>query len=292
MSSFDPFENKKISEKSKKLYMYNLSKLGGKDFKNLSFLKKTTDILEKLKELKPNTRRSYLIAVVSSLKGDEKMKKIYNIYYPHLVELNKSLKDNTEKTEKVKDNWLTQESVNGKQQELYNKVIPLVKKKKLNEEEYNDLLDLVILSLYTLTPPRRNRDYAEMFVGTSKDKDNWLDKNYFVFNNYKTAGTYKEVKVLIPDELKKILSIFLKFHPYKGTQDFPLLVKYDKSPLNKSTDITHYLNRILGGKVGCSMLRAIYLTDKYSDASKDMKEDAKLMSTSVDTIQNNYIKKD
>jgi cytochrome c553 len=61
--------------------MYNLSKLGGKEFKNLTFLKKTSEILKKLEEMKANTRRSYLIAIICALKGDEKMKKIEKCYF-------------------------------------------------------------------------------------------------------------------------------------------------------------------------------------------------------------------
>jgi hypothetical protein len=52
------------------------------------------------------------------------------------------------------------------------------------------------------------------------------------------------------------------------------------------------LNKILGKKVGCSMIRAIYLTNKFGDQQKDLKETTNAMGTSVETAQNNYIKSD
>jgi len=56
--------------------------------------------------------------------------------------------------------------------------------------------------------------------------------------------------------------------------------------------MTRRLQNIFGRKISSSMLRKIYLTDKYSDSVKGLKEDASKMGTSVSTINNNYIKKD
>ena len=38
------------------------------------------------------------------------------------------------------------------------------------------------------------------------------------------------------------------------------------------------------------MLRNIYLTSKYSDKEREMDKDSKAMSTSIGTMQSNYIK--
>ena len=44
------------------------------------------------------------------------------------------------------------------------------------------------------------------------DKFNYLDmdKKQFIFNNYKTQGTYNSVVVPIEDELMKVISLYLK----------------------------------------------------------------------------------
>ena len=92
--------------------------------------------------------------------------------------------------------------------------------------------------------------------------------------------------------------MYIKFHPEakvikKKTFDpVPFLVHHDGKALASSTDMTRLLNKILGKKVGVSMLRAVYLTDKYGDTLKDLKADTAAMGTSVETAQNNYIKEE
>jgi hypothetical protein len=55
--------------------------------------------------------------------------------------------------------------------------------------------------------------------------------------------------------------------------------------------ITRVLNRVFGKKIGSSMLRHIYLSDKYKDQNEEMKKDAEAMGHSLD-LQRAYIKKD
>lgn len=284
----DLFGDKNISDSSKKLYTHNLVRLNGNVIKNLNFLLKTDDILKKIEEFKPNTRRTYLIAISSVLKDKPKYKKAYDIYYPYLLDINKQLKDNTNKSEKATANWISQDEVKAKQKEL-EAILPL-KKKTITKEQYDRLLDLVVLSLYTLNTPRRNKDYIDMVYGKSDDKKlNYLDGDKFIFNNYKTAKTYKEQIETINPELLDILNVYKKYRP-KETTNF--LVMYDGTPLKTSTQMTRMLNKIFGKKIGCSMLRAIYLTGKYGDVVKDLKEDTESMGTSSNTAMTNYIKQD
>ena len=306
-SDFDPFSNKpNISASSRKLYTHNLTKLnGGKPLKDFKFLSKPDEVLQHLDTLKPNTRRTYLISIVSALKDrpEAKYKKLYTKFYEPLDKLNKTLKNNTEKTEKVKENWMEQSEVDGKLGDL-EKIIPVIRdKKKISADEYADLLKLVVLSLYTLQAPRRNKDYANMLVVKKVPEDtthNYLDatKWEWVFNNYKTQKTYKTQIIPVPAQIKSILEVYFKFHPQakelkkKSVQPTPFLAYSDGEPVKTSTEMTRFLNRIFGKKVGCSMLRSIYLTDKYGKQTQELKEDAQHMGTSVDTAQSNYIKSD
>jgi V/A-type H+-transporting ATPase subunit D len=84
---------------------------GGQEIKNFNFLKDTEKIVNHIKDYKPNTRRSYLISIVSLLKQEPKFKKLYDIYYKMLMEYNKDLQVNNVKSETQKDNWITQEQV-------------------------------------------------------------------------------------------------------------------------------------------------------------------------------------
>ena len=56
--------------------------------------------------------------------------------------------------------------------------------------------------------------------------------------------------------------------------------------------MTRYLNKIFNRKVGSSMLRNMYLTNKYGAMVNDLKKDTANYATSVDTALDNYIKKD
>ena len=53
-------------------------------------------------------------------------------------------------------------------------------------------------------------------------------------------------------------------------------------PIEKSQEITRILNKIFGKNIGSSMLRNIYLSNKYGDMVDELKSDTKDMGTSVD----------
>jgi hypothetical protein len=63
----------------------------------------------------------------------------------------------------------------------------------------------------------------------------------------------------------------------------------DGHPLVQTNSITKLLNRTFGKKISSSALRHIFLSDKYKDVAKDMKEDAEAMAHSVGQ-QKEYIK--
>ena len=305
-TAFDPFEKKTdISASSRKLYTFNLRKLNdGKEVKNLNFLSKP-EIITKLEALTPNTRRTYIIAVVSSLKDrpEAKYKKLYNKYYKMLVDINADLKNNTTKSEKQKENWISQEEVMKKCNDLGEIVAEIKGRRKISEEQYTQLLHAVVLGLYCLQPPRRNSDYTKCLVVKKIPEDNeynYLDiKNWdWVFNNYKTKKTYKQVKMPVPEELVKLLKVYFQYHPHakamkqKSFEPFPFLMTQDGKVIDTSTEMTRTLNKIFGKKIGSSLLRNIFLTDKYSDNAKEMADDVKAMGTSSNTATHNYIKTD
>jgi len=277
-----------IKDSTKKLYLHNLKKLNDdKEIKDLKFLKKVEKILECI-NLKPkNTGRSYLIAIVSALKGKDD--KLYAKYYPHLEQINADLKTNTTKSEKQEANWLSQDVILQKQKQ-YMAYLPKKSKKELTETEYNFLLELVVLSLYTLTPPRRSLDYLNMVVGsdTSNLEFNYYNNGIFIFNNFKTNKTYSTQIEAVPKELNDILKVYLKFKP---TCD-KLLCFYDGTPFKHSNQITRILNKIFGNKISVNLLRNIYITSKFSPAIQDMKDTAEAMGTSVNQLQNTYAKQD
>jgi hypothetical protein len=325
------FSEKAISDSSKNLYLKNLIRLNdGQPIKNLNFLKDVDAIKKKLDELKPNTRRTYIISIVSLLKSlidQPKMKKLYEKYYPLLEAINKDLKTSNEKTPKETDNWINQEEIKSKFEELKSKFEELklsTNKKKITEVQYNKLLDALLLGLYVLQKPRRNLDYQDMIVTTQKVKAKAeqnkststaavpsldipnndtaikslpnvlnLPDNRFEFNNYKTKGTYLQQSEPIDYELRQMIELYLKYHPLAKEmkkEAVPFIVSFDGKPFTNNNDFTRILNRIFGKKIGVSMLRKIYLTDKFKDTLDELKSTATAMGTSTSTIQDHYIK--
>ena len=165
--------------------------------------------------------------------------------------------------------------------------------------DYNNLLNYLVLSLYTLHPPRRNVDYSLMKISNNMndDKYNYLDlkKGQFVFNNYKTQGKYNQVVVPIEEDLLKVIELYLNNHPEKSklknkNYDVHFLKSFYNEQIEKSQEITRILNKIFGKNIGSSMLRNMYLSNKYSNVIEELKDDVADMSTSLGTALNNYIK--
>ena len=287
---------KNLSSSSIALYMKALKNLNDKkEIKNLKFLNKPTTILEKISTYKPTTQRNIIISIVSVLKALENP--LYNKYFDIMINMTKKINDdnkNNEKTETQRENWLKWDDVENKFNELKNN---LKISKNITETQYNSLLDLVVLALYTLIPPRRNKDYIEMVITKSDTDDkskNYLDtkKQQFIFNVYKTAKKDGQLIVNIPNNLIDIIKIYLKNHPMKTemkTQNVPFLVYFNNKPV-KDNGITRILNKIFDKKIGSSMLRHIYLSSKYGNVLEEQKNDAKMMSHNVQT-QKDYIKK-
>jgi hypothetical protein len=273
-----------------------------KPFKNLSFLKKTEEVMKKLATYADSTQKTLLASITSvlSLEKDKSgYKKTYKFYHDQMMDKAKTAKvegGSTVANEKQTENWLTWEEVLNKLTELKEKVNAFAGEKKLSETHYNTLLSYIILSLYTAVPPRRNQDYLCMVVATKKkgfteDKDTnylMLTKKVpteFVFNKYKTAKTYGRQVVPIPAGLGEALGIYLKRIPKNSATT--LLVGYDGTSITQPNAITRILNKTFGKKIGSSMLRHIYLSSKYD--INEMTTDATQMGHSLEE-QKQYMK--
>lgn len=287
------FKCKDLSKSSLDSYKAKLSKLNeNKPIKNLNFLNDIDKINKMIEKFKPNTQRNYIIAVASILKcslnqnKNKKTETIYNQYSKLLDEFNVKLKDQTTMTDTENKNWVNKDEVD----EVYNNLKANYKNDKQAFQNY------LLLSLYHLQAPRRNKDYQLLKIASKYSDDlsnefNYFDvkKRKFIFNNYKTAKKYNRQEVEVNDELYQILISYIKTFKLKDG-DFILNDLKTNQPYKNTNAITVLLNKIFKKKVGASMLRKSYLTSKYGDETKELKADAKAMGTSTGTIQTNYIK--
>jgi len=259
----------KMSDSSKKLYLHNLKKLNdGKELKDFNFLKKTDEVMKKMPTNR-NTARSYIIASVNACKGRKGFKKTSEFYSKKMDEINAELKDSTVKSDRYLENEMSWEDI-------------LEARDKLAK----DSVEYVLMSLYTMIPPRRNLDYI-MKVGKPEPNSNWYDGHNFYFGNYKTKGTYHTQVIEPPAELKHVIDTYLEQRPFRMND---LLVKKSGKPFT-SKDIQLTINKVLGKKIGCTLLRSIFLTSKYGNMMKEMVEDTSKMGTSTNVAESNYIKK-
>lgn len=301
-------EKKGVADTTADSYIRILLALNNKiPFKTLSFLRKKEDIDAKLGKYAETTQKSILAAIVSvlSLFADKTTYKgVYKHYYDAMMAKVKEVKANEtgEKTEKQKTNWVEWKEVMEKSTEQRKKLAELSSKKSLTPQEAEHLLQSMVLSLYVCIPPRRNQDYLDMRVVKKWTSELSPDFNYldltgeqFIFNKYKTAKKYGVQKVPIPADLMDILVAYLKHHvlykEFKGKLPVPFLISPKGEPLIAANSITRILNRVFGKKVGSSMLRHIFLSDKYGEVKDDMAADAQAMGHSVDEQQNTYVVK-
>ena len=282
--------DKHLAESTSDAYIRTLYTLNGRqNFKNLNFLKKTAEIESLLSNYADSTRKSMLASIVSVLAmAGQGFKKAHDSYSVPMMTLSKESKEfdsKNEKTAKQKDNWISWEDIQKKHQDLIGKVSPYVNKRSLTASEWNTLQQLLVLSLYTMIPPRRNQDYLLMDVGAkpeSPDRNLYEKaKQDFIFRKFKTAKTFGEQKENVPENLQSVLDAYLTFHPLRKESTFPLLVTSDGRPITSGNAITRILNSVLGGKVGASMLRHIYLSHKFGDTLADMKSTAQKMGHSL-----------
>lgn len=290
----DIFTKKGVGASSKNLYIKNLKRLNeNQPVEDIKFLSRPASIMRKIADFKPTTQRTFIISIISLLSQLPKIKKLYDKYYEILLKVNDQIKSDNDNNNKA-DRLINWESVEEKQEELKEDVDKFRGKASINQAEYDKLLQYVVLSLYTLIPPRRNKDYLMMDVVDKYDSSMDADRNYysrqsneFIFNNYKTAKTFKQQRQEIPFKLQEVLDIYMKYRPKENPA---FLVYYNKKPLKQINAITRILNATVGDTVGASKLRHSYLTGKYGNILDEMEKDANAMSHSAQT-QKEYIYK-
>jgi len=294
----DTMKQRKIADTTINLYITKLIQLNGKrPFSNLTFLKNTTEIGKKLKEYENfNTKRSYLTAIVSVLThgglGESKVYKELLIHYrAALNDIVSEIKQIPagEMTKKQKDNWLDWKDILDIHKDLAKQTDGFTAVQVRASLIKRRLVSMyVLLSMYVLSPPRRNKDYLLLKFGDNNDDDfNWYDGEALYFNSYKTVKTYGSEKFPVNKQLKKVLDMAIELFDIKKGDH--LILNEDGQAMATSAGVTKMLNRIFRPKnISSSMLRHIYLTGKYGDVKDEMEKDAKAMGHSVD-MQRDYV---
>jgi hypothetical protein len=219
------------------------------------------EIMKLLEDKAASSRKTTYAALIAITKENDKYKKA-------LISDGKTydqfIKTQT-KTEVQEKNWKSFDDIKKIYEDMYNKIKPLLNLKEIDSSDYKKLQDFIILSLTSgyWIPPRRSQDWTELKIkNVDKATDNYIDKNSFVFNKYKTAKFYETQKVDIPKGFKAILTKYLKLNKNE------YLITDDKGNKLTNVRLTQKLNHIFGNNISTSMLRHIYLTEKLKDIPK------------------------
>ena len=306
-------EARAIKPNSLRAYMISLKKLHEKldtdsDINDISSWlcgKNVEKIINLLADMKITTRKNYLAAIIVALTTDKDKYAAalveYREYLAIIVEeYNKQMKSQT-KTQKQEENWVSmdelKEIVAGYKKEI--RKLDLVNKEIWSNKEFNLYQMYLVGLLYTELPPVR-LDYSNMLLISEpdykklKEKDkNYLvlvsrNRKYFSLGSYKTEDKYGVHIIEIPSIINSVINKFLQ-HNTSGY----FLVNTQRNVLTDN-GLTKLLNKIFaatGKKISSTMIRHIYLSEKYDARQTEMETDAKAMLHSVGTQQNIYVKK-
>lgn len=238
------------------------------------FENNSKQVLEQLKDLPPNRRKTILAALVVLCIGKACVDDYRNVMLEDSESYNQEQRLQ-KKSKTQSENWISQNEVLEVHKNLERKVSKLWNKSLLSKVEYNLLQDYVILSLYVLIPPRRLLDYIAFKIrNINKESDNYMENRKFIFNKFKTAKTYKQQEVNIPMKLKTIISKWSDKNPDK---EYLLM---DDNKTFSQPKLTMTLNKIFGGrKISVNQLRHTFISD---NVLKNMPSLSKLDSIAED----------
>lgn len=268
-----------LSANSVKAYVSSISNLMKKmDVSDVDFLgTHTKEVLACVHSDKytSNGARNTIIAALLVLFPDADA---YKEEMKVIAAVNREKKEAGIMSEKQEKNNLTHEDLLEKFKELEHDAIIMWKSKLyLNPKHAAGLLQryqqyiILVLTSGIYFPPRRSEDWCYMvFRGPNYDsnKFNQMKKDKFVFNVFKTGAHYGQQEVLIPAEVKSILSRWLKMIP-QGVNT--LLYNEKKLPLT-SVSLSRRINKIFGRAISTTALRHTFLTKKFGADIADIKE--------------------
>lgn len=259
----------------------------GEGLVNLDKFDDCSPVLNFLKDMPPNRRKTILSALV--IITDKKSYR--DLMLEDVRDYNKDI-NKQEKTEDQKESWVDTTQVKEVYDDLKKTADLLYKKKQLTPSDLQQIQNYIIMSVLggVFVPPRRSKDYVDFKIkNVDKEKDNYLDKAKMVFNSYKTAKTYGTQSLDIPVQLKNILTKWIKTNPTEW-----LLFDANMSQLS-SVKLNQRLNKIFGDKkVGVNQLRHTFLTDKYANTIEQKKSVANTMTDmgSSAAMLDTYVKND
>ena len=205
-------------------------------------------------EVSNGTKKNYLSAIIHTFK--ERGVVIPPPYAQKMAtyfdEMNR-IADSQTLTKNQKKNMMSWEDILAAQADYASQV---------RLDDFQDMRDFLILSLYTLNDPVR-ADYGDMKIYLFKEpKDvtgNYLvwgtKRRQFIFNDYKTSRSMGKIKIPVSLPLQKVLIQWFRF-----THNMDWLLGEERSANWLTTKVRSIMKRLTGKEVGINILRHARIT--------------------------------
>ena len=229
-------------------------------------------ILESLKDLPPNKRKTILSAlfIITEIPQYRSLMMEDSTAYAKEMSQNK-------KTETQEENWVEPQEIDAVLAKLEADAKAIYKKTTPTPQDLQEVQNYIIMALLSgkYIPTRRSKDFVDFKIKSiNPETDNYIEgKNKLVFNSYKTAKTYGKQTIPLPIKLKNILFKWIQYNP----TDY-LLFDVNMNPLT-NVKLNQRINKIFGDKkVSVNQLRHTNITEALGDHKASQKKAEKLMS--------------
>jgi len=239
-------------------------------------------VIELLQGKQPSTIRNYIASIIVA--GGEGYSELLELYQKQNLER----VGNGKKTEAMEKNWTSLDELRDVLQGYISQID--FKKKTLTKKEMDLLKKYVVGSLYIgddANPPLR-LDYIMEIISkpdynrlTEKEKreKNYLVvqskmKKFFSLGEYKTSDKYGIKEIPVGKDLNKVLNTWLKYNTSK------YLLPNNKGEQITSNALTKLIQSTFaptGKKISASMLRHIFITEKFPPMTKEKEQIADKM---------------
>jgi hypothetical protein len=302
-----------LKDSSINIYVRNLNKLkkifNEKDYK---FLENHEDVEKILEDLSYLTVRNYynaIIVLITALNGfDDELVDQYTVMRDELNE--KYNKENTETNKissKQEQNFITYNEVVDMLNKMADdlRILKIKQKKDIGVKERTLLQIFVIFNIY-LHIPLRN-DVVDLIKIQKRDfnkllDDNKKENNYIVFENnnmffsigkYKTDKTYSTKIIEIPKELQKVIRFWKRTSIYNDSEYLFLSATGKKLTRNELSQLMIRFSKLYlndKAQLSTTMMAKITMSHHLGELKKKQEEMSKQRGTSINTINNIYIK--
>jgi hypothetical protein len=302
-----------LKDSSINIYVRNLNKLkkifNENDYKFLENYEDVEKILENLSYLTVRNYYNAIIVLITALNGfDDELVDQYTVMRDELNE--KYNKENTETNKissKQEQNFITYNEVVDMLNKMADdlRILKIKQKKDIGVKERTLLQIFVIFNIY-LHIPLRN-DVVDLIKIQKREFNKLTDddkkqNNYIVFENnnmffsigkYKTDKTYSTKIIEIPKELQKVIRFWKRISVFNDSEYLFLSATGKKLTRNELSQLMIRFSKLYlndKAQLSTTMMAKIVMSHHLGELKKKQEEMSKQRGTSINTINNIYIK--